>query len=243
MNNITITNKSKLQECLSKNVHYTTSDSYLSATQIGDDFKVWKDMCKAVQPLAYAVGEAHQNHADPKEAMSALVNKMKEFLAVIGPMSLYDAEGNAHDAKVTIDDEFTNGLSFVCATYAGKEGKDEAPALQLARSQKRNAEKLLNEYSDVNGVDPATIEHLKNEVAEYDKKIKELLDTKDMSVPKFVPASEGAFRKNLENHIGRTLNRQKAKSWEEYQAEAEAKRKARRAKTAAKKAEKKAESK
>lgn len=234
-----IMNKERMQRQLVEVVRFTKGNT-LNTDKIGEDFKVWKAISATVQEYAYPVYEAIENHAKSEEAMSELLNKgIKPMLTELGALKLYDKDGTAHDAPITIDDDFMAGLASVCANYAGKMGKKESTQLGFVRSQYANVSRTLRDYEGKNGVNPEAIEELKAKKEEYQKQIDALLATPDESIPQPVPASDASFRKALEIHMGRTLTQQKAQTWEEYQAKKEEKRLARRKKTADKRAEKK----
>lgn len=243
MNNNTITNKTQLQTQLVNCTRYTVKNS-LNKDKIGEaDFAVWKKLVSDIQPSAYKVYEAKENHAPKAEKqalMADVINAVKPILAEMGTIHLYDATGVAHDATITIDEDFIEALADVCTMYAGKPGKTETPRLQLVRSQLANANRLIRDYEGKNGVNPDTIANLKKEAEDYQAEINRLMDTADESKPTPVPAGDSSFRKQFEIHMGRTISQQKAKSWEQYQAEKEAKREERRNKNKAKRAAQKA---
>lgn len=238
-----IINKIRVQEQLVNNVRFTR-DNTLNADKIGDDFKVWKGIASNVQTYAYKVYEAQENHEDSSAHMNALIeNGIRPMLEELGDLKLFDKDGTAHDVAITIDDNFKKGLAEVCAKYAGKMGKKESTQLGFVRSQLSNVNRTLRDYEGKNGINPEAIESLKAQKAQYEEQIDTLLATPDESIPQPVPAGDSSFRKALEIHMGLTLTQQKAKTWEQYQAEKEAKRQARRAQTKAKREAKKAESK
>lgn len=239
MNNTIITNKTALQTALVNCTRFTVQNS-LNKDKIGEsDFTAWKTLVSSIQPSAYKVYEAKANHATKAEKqalMSDVINAVKPVLKEMGTIYLYDATGVAHESTITIDDDFIESLADVCTMFAGKSGKTETPRLQLVRSQLSNTNRLIRDYEGKNGVNPDTITRLKEEAANYEAEIKHLMSIADESKPTPVPAGDSSFRKQFEIHMGRTISNQKAKSWEEYEAEKEAKRAERREKNKAKKA-------
>jgi hypothetical protein len=232
-----IVNKIRMQEQLVNAVRFTKNNA-LNSDKIGDDFSAWKSIASTVQPYAYKVYEAMENHEDTTAPMSALIeNGIKPMLAELGTLKLYDKDGTAHDVAITIDDNFKTALANVCANYAGKMGKKESTELGFVRSQLNNVSRTLRDYEGKNGINPEAIESLREQKEQHEARIAELLATPDESVPEPVPVGDASFRKALEVHMGRTLTQQRAKTWEQYQEEKEAKRKERRAATKAKKAE------
>lgn len=246
MMNNSITNKTRLQEALVDSTRYTVGNA-INKDKIGEaDFAVWKTIVSSIQPSAYKVYEAEENHAPIKtqEAlMSDVIEAVKPVLREMGTIHLYDATGVAHDATITIDDDFIRALAKVCVKFAGKLGKKETPRLQLVRSQLANTNRLLRDYKGTNGVNPDAIAKLENDAVEYEAEIKTLLNTADESKPTPVPNGDSSFRKQFEIHMGRTISRQAAKSWEEYEAEKAARKEKRKAQAKARKEAKKAQSK
>lgn len=237
MNTNTIVSKTALKDCLVYNNRFRSGN--ISAEQIGaEDFATWKSLVLDLHKSAYKVYEAQENHAPVADLKSATIESVKTILSAIGDLTLTDKDGNVHGASIVIDDEFVSAIGDLCSNYAGKLGNDDAPELQLVLSKKRNAENLLKQYAKLNGVNPDTIKAIEDEIDELTARKEELLKTPDMSKKKPVIASESAFRSAFERHLARTIEGQKAQSWEEYEAAKEARRKARREATKAKKAAK-----
>ena len=230
----TITNQGNFQAHLVNNVRFTVNNS-LNSDKVGSDFTAWKTIASHVQSYAYKVYEASENHESLDAPMSTLINEaIKPMMASIGTLKLYAQDGTAHDVPVTIDDDFIKALSIICIKHAGKVGKKESVALDFVRSQLRNAQTSLRKYEKLNGVNPEAIESLRAQVKQYTDEINARLETPDESVPQPMPAGDASFRKALEIHMGRTLTKQQAMSWEAYQAAKEAKKAERRAATKAK---------
>lgn len=216
--------KTAMIDCLIDNNRF--NNRRINAEQIGaKDFRTWTNLMADLHKVAYKVYEATENHTDTEAPRSDLFKHVKLILSVIGDLELVDKDGNTHKAPVTIDDKFANDIADLCANYAGKIGKDKAPELQYNESKLANARTMLKKYQALNGVNPDAIKALEDEIAELEEEHDDLMNTPDMCKGKPTVASPGTFRQKFEAHLARTIEGQKAKSWEEYQEEKAAKKK------------------
>lgn len=238
MMNNTIIAKTALLDSMIYNNRF--ANKTITAAQIGaEDLKTWTDLVNDLHKHAYAVYEAQENHvSDRADLNTSLFNSVKTIIAAIGDLSFTDAHGNEHKAPMVINDNFCKDLMELATKYAGRMGKDKAPELQLIESQISNTRKTLNQYENINGVNPDTIANLKAQLEELQAKKADLMNTADMCKDKPAIASPATFRKAFEHHLARAIEGQKAQSWEEYEAAKAARKAARKARHAAQKAEK-----
>ena len=218
-----------LQDCLIQNNRY--AGVRLNADHLGaENLKAWNTLVNDLHSAAYSVYVTCENNGLTVESASvdksAVYTAIRAILAEVG-------EVNGH--KLCANEE----LATLIIGYAGKRANSDSPELQLCLSRLRNRMKELAEYEQTNGVNPATIQALKDEIEELSKQKKALLDSPDNRIKVATRSSANAFRLEVEHKLARAISEQKAKTWEELEAEAEAKRKERRAKTAAKKQAKK----
>ena len=228
-NKITVSNTT-LQDCLINNNRY--AGVRLNADQLGaENLKAWNDLMVSLHSVAYSVYAFCENNGLTVESStvnkSDVYNALRAILAVIG-------EVNGH--KLYANEE----LATLIIGYAGKRANADSPELQLCLSKLRNRQKELAEYENTNGVNPASIKKMREEIEKLQEEKSDLLKSPDNRIKVATRSSANAFRLEVEHKLARAIANQKAKTWEELEAEAEAKRKERRAKTAAKKAEKKA---
>lgn len=239
----TIVSRTAFFDCIIYNNRFTGRK--LNADQIGaEDFAIWKEGIIDLHKKAYAVYECNENHTHNADAMSALFAEVKSVLDAIGNLSFADKDGNTHNAPITIDDNFVNGLMAVVANYAGRIGKKKAAEVELIESKIRNNKTLLAKYSALNGVNPDAIAHLEAEIEEFEDELDTLKNTPDMIIDKPVIANPETFRKYFEHHLARVIEKQSAQSWEEYEAAKAARKAASKAKAKeARKAKRQAEAK
>jgi len=229
MNNNTMTvSASTLQDCLTNNNRY--ANIRLNADQLGaENLKVWSALVNDLHSAAYSVYALCENNGLTVESdsvdKSAVYNAVRVILAAIGVV-------NGH--KLCANEE----LVTLIIGYAGKRANSDSPELQLCLSKIRNRQKELAEYENTKGVNPETIQNLRNEIEKLTEEKKALIDSPDNRIRVATRSTANAFRLEVEHRLARAISDQKAKTWEELEAEAEAKRKERRAKTAAKKAQK-----
>lgn len=227
----TITNKTALINCIIDNESF--KGRRVNASQIGAvDFRLWKDLMGSVHTPAYNVYKAQEDH-EPKEVIEkfkdATVDAVKEVFKELGDLYLLDADGKPHATPIKVDADFVAVIEELCSKYAGRVGTQKAVELQIVESQISNNNKLLKQYEELNGVKEETIEKIKKELEELDKEKARILELPDMRKGRPEMTSLDTFRLQLENHIGRFLKGEKAKSWEEKQAEDEKKKAERKA--------------
>lgn len=222
-----------LQDCLNQNNRF--ANIRLTADQLGaENLKAWNDLVNTLHSAAYSVYAFCENNGLTVESdsvdKSAVYTAIRAILAEIG-------EVNGH--KLCANEE----LATLIIGYAGKRANADSPELQLCLSKIRNRQKELAEYENTNGVRPESIQAMKDEIAKLTEDKQALLSSPDNRIKVATRTTATAFRLDVEHKLARAIADQKAKTWEELEAEAEAKRKERRAKTTAKKQAKKAESK
>lgn len=225
--NITTTNA--LTDCIVDNNRFATHK--ITAEQIGaENFRNWKDLIADLHRVAYiAYTECENNNLTVESTnvdLTPIFNSLRTILAQFGEVNGHKLSANAELATLIIG-------------YSGKRANVDSPELQLVNSKIRNRTKELADYENTNGVNPESIKALKDELAELKNKKAELIAEPDNRIKKPTRASADMFRLEVEHRLARVITEQKAKTWEELEAEAESKRQARRAKTAAKRAAKK----
>lgn len=233
MNNKITVSATTLQDCLINNNRY--AGVRLNADQLGaENLKGWAGLMTDLHSAAYSVYAFCENNGLTVE--SATVNKTEVYNAL---RAILAAIGDVNGHKLYANEE----LATLIIGYAGKRANADSPELQLCLSKIRNRQKELAEYENTNGVNPASIQKMKEEIAELIEEKSALLNSPDNRIKVATRSSANAFRLEVEHKLARAIANQQAKTWEELEAEQEAKRKERRAKTAAKKAEKKSASK
>lgn len=225
MKNNNNTTMSTIAECLVFNNRFARK--MLTADQLGPELhKSWIDSVKALHKAAYDVAEKCENDHAQSDAITvdktALYDALRAILATVG-----DVKGH----KLFANDE----LATLIIGYANKRANQDSPELQFVRSQISNNKKTLRDYENIAGVNPETIQSLKDTIAELEEKRDALIDEVDNRIQVVISTSPNAFRLDVEHAIARAISEQKAKTWEELEAEKEARRQARRAKTKEKK--------
>ena len=221
-----VTTTTALVDCIVDNNRFATRK--LTAEQLGaENFRNWKDLIADLHRVAYiAYSECENNDLAIDSAnidLSPIFNSLRTILAQFGEVNGHKLSANAELATLIIG-------------YSGKRANADSPELQLVNSKIRNRTKELAEYENTNGVNPESIKALKDELAELKDKKSELLEEPDNRIKKPTRTSTDMFRLEVEHRLARVVAEQKAKTWEELEAEAEAKRQARRAATKAKRA-------
>lgn len=220
-----VTSTTALVDCLVDNNRFATRK--LTADQLGaENFRNWKDLLADLHRVAYMTYADCENNDlttdSPNIDLTPVFNALRVVLAQLGEVNGHKISANAELATLIIG-------------YSGKRGNVDSPELQLCLSKIRNRQQELEKYENTNGVNPEAIESLKAELEKLQDEKAELLASPDNRIKKPTRSSADAFRLEVEHRLARLIADQKARSWEELEAEAEAKRQARRAKTAAKK--------
>lgn len=233
----TITSKTALINCIIDNVSF--KNRKINAEQIGaENFRVWKDYMTDCHKLAYNLYRLTEDHADKSEKTKAkdnLINKIKDIFAEMGDIYLLDKDGNKHATPIKVNDDFVNDIVDLASKYAGKVGTNKAPELQLIESKIRNNKDLLSKYEKLNGVKAETIAAIEQELETLATQKEDLENLPDMKTGRPMMSGAETFRREFEQHLGRFIKGQKAKTWEEKEAEDAAKKAARKAKKAANK--------
>lgn len=207
----------------------------LTADHIGaDNFNTWKSLVSALQNEAYHIYCKCENDNLAEETkhlnLDGVFNAIRDIFNEFG-------EINGHKIKPTAE------FATLIIGYSGKRANSDAPELQLCASRIKNRQAELKLLKATNGVNPDAIAHVEAEIEALNAEKAVLLATPDMRTKAPTRAAADTFRLEVEHRFARLISDQKAKTWEELEAEKEAARQARRAKTAEKKAAKKAESK
>lgn len=229
-NTKTFTN-STLADCLVDNNRFATRK--LTADQLGaENFRGWNNLIDELHKVAYSVYSKCENDDIAKATsvlnLEPLFTSIRKVLTLVGDI-------NGHKVFPTAE------LATLIIGYSGKRANADSPELQLVLSKIRNRKKELAEYKDTNGVRPETIKAMEDEIVELEDKKAELLAEPDNRIKKPTRTSTAMFRLEVEHRLARVIADQKAKSWEELEAEEEARKAERKAKAKARKAAKKAE--
>lgn len=222
---------STIAECLVDNNRFATRK--LTADQLGaESFRSWTDSISKLHLAAYSIYAKCENdnisQATEHLDLTPLFDVIRSILEGIGDI-------NGHKVYPTAE------LATLIIGYSGKRANADSPELQLVLSKIRNRKKELAEYKDTNGVKPETIKAMEDEIVELEDKKAELLTEPDNRIKKPTRTSTAMFRLEVEHRLARVIADQKAKSWEELEAEEEARKAERKAKAKARKAAKKAE--
>lgn len=215
-----------LVDCLADNNRYASKK--LTADQIGaENLSTWKALISKLHSECYYIYCKCENDNLAEETknldMSGVYDAIRVILAEIG-------EVNGHAIRANAE------LATLLVGYSGKRGNQDAPALQLCTSRINNRKKELKLLEATNGANPDAIAHVKEEIAALEAEKSELLASPDMRIKAPTRASSEAFRLDVEHRFARVISDQKAKTWEELEAEVQARKDA---KKAAKKAAKK----
>lgn len=224
-NNITISGTT-LQDCLVLNNRF--ANVRITADQIGaEGLKEWSTLLDSLHKAAYSVYalcESNNMTADSDSVdKSEVYSVLHTILSVIG-----DVKGH----KFRANEE----LATLIISYSGKRANSDSPELQLCLSRLRNRQRELTEAQKYNGVNPDFIKMVKEEIERLNEEKSALLAQPDSRIKVPTRTTENAFRLEVEHRLARAISDQRAKSWEQLEAEAEALRLERRGKTAAKKA-------
>lgn len=216
---------STIAECLVFNNRFASDK--LTADQLGAELhKSWVDSVKALHSAAYSVAVKCENDHAQSDAITvdktALYTALRAILATIGDV-------NGH--KLYAND----ALATLIIGYANRRANQDSPELQFVRSQISNNKKTLATYETTAGVNPETIQNLKDSISALEEKRDALIAEADNRIKVVTRTSFNAFRLDVEHALARAISEQNAKTWDELEAEVEARRQARRANTKAKK--------
>jgi hypothetical protein len=218
-----------LQDCLSYNNRF--ANAKLNADQLSaENLKTWSTLVADLHKAAYGVYEFCENNdlkaEDESVNKDAVYSALRAILAELGEVKGYKLHAN-------------DALAINVIGYAGKRGNDDSPALQLCLSKIRNNTTLLDKYSKLNGVSEETIAAIKKDIETLEQEKAVLLAAPDNRIKKPTRTSATMFRLEVEHRLARAINDQKAKSWEQLEAEEKArkdkKKQARKDKAAAEK--------
>lgn len=206
-----------LQDCLTQNNRF--ANVKLNSDQLGDqNLKAWNALINDLHCAAYSVYAFCENNGLTVESDS--VNKSDVYNAI---RAILAEIGDVKEHKLYANEE----LATLIIGYAGKRANSDSPELQLCLSKIRNRQKELGEYENTNGVRPETILAMRKEIAKLTEEKQALLDSPDNRIKVPTRTTASAFRLEVEHRLARAINEQKAKSWEELDAE-DAKRKQQR---------------
>ena len=216
-----------LQDCLSYNNRF--ANVKLSAEQLSaENRKKWTSLVTALHEAAYGVYVFCENNdlkvEDESVNKDAVYEALRAILSELGEVKGYKIHAN-------------EALAINVIGYSGKRANSDSPALQLCLSKIRNNKTLLEKYAKLNGVQPETITKLEEEQKELEQEKQALLDSPDNRIKKPTRSTATTFRLEVEHRLARAIDDQKAKTWEQLDAEEKARKDA---KKAAKKAQKQA---
>lgn len=231
---MTIVNKTALVDCITFNNRF--GNKKLTADQIGaEDLHNWKSLLSDLHKAAYSVYVMCENDEPTEEDLTALdmtavYNALRKLYAEMGNV-------NGHAMHVT-----AKAATLAVAKSGHGNGNWYHPDLQYAMSRLSNAKRLLRNYEETNGVNPEAITAQKTLIDSIQDEIDELKATPDKWHKTATRTNPETFRADMERSIARAINGQKAKTWDELEAE-EAARKEKKKKTrsAAQKAKREAE--
>ena len=224
-----VTTTSALVDCIVDNNRFATRK--ITAEQIGaENFRNWKELIADLHRVAYSIYADCENNdlaIDSKSVnLSPVFESLRTVLAQFGEVNGHKLTANAELATLVIG-------------YAGKRSNVDSPELQFVNSKIRNRTKELAQYENTKGINPEYIANLKTEIEDLKAERTELLEKPDNRIKAPTRTNVDAFRLEVEHRLARVVAEQKAKSWEDLEAEAEAIRQARKAHKKAKKAAKK----
>lgn len=221
-----IINKTSLVDSLVFNNRF--GNKKLTAVQIGaEDLHIWESLITNLHKVSYEVYVLCENDNPTEEDLSALdmtkvYNALRDILAQIGDI-------NGHKMYVTTK------MATLCVAKSGTgNGNWYAPELQFKMSQLSGAKRTLRDYQKTNGINPDSIKELETLIDTYEDEVSELKNTPDMWRKIATRTSANAFRSDVERTIARAISGQKAKTWDELEAEDKARKEDRKAKRKAK---------
>lgn len=203
-----------LQDCLSYNNRF--GSKRLNAEQLGaENLKAWNMLLADLHNAAYSAYVFAENNDLKVESdavdKTAIFTALKAIFAEIGEVKGYKLHANETIAVLMIG-------------YAGKRGNKDSADLQFCLSKLRNRKTELEKFEQTNGVNPDTIQHLKDEIAELEAEKKTLLEAPDNRIKQPTRTPFATFRLEAEHRIARVIDGQQAKSVEELEAEDKARK-------------------
>jgi hypothetical protein len=224
MNNKIITSTTALVDCIVDNNRFATRK--LNAEQIGaENLRNWKDLINTLHKESYIVYAECENNDlsadDPSLNLTPVFSALRSILAEFGEVNGHKLFANTELATLVIG-------------YSGKRGNLDSPALQLCNSKLGNRRRELAKFEKTNGVNPDAIKALQDEIADLEAERDDLIDSPDNRIKEPTRTTADAFRLDVEHRLARVIAEQKAKTWEQLEAEDAARKAERRAKTKAK---------
>lgn len=224
-NNI-ITTKTALVDSLVFNNRF--GNKKLTGDQIGaENLHNWKNLVEALHKASYDVYVLCENDEPTEEDLAALdMSKVYEALR-----NIYAQIGEVNGHKMYV----TSKIATLCVAKSGTgNGNWYAPDMQFAMSKLSNAKKLLRDYQKTNGVNPEAIKEQEDLIESISDEIATLKDTPDMWHKTATRVKPESFRADVERSIARAIAGQKAKTWDELEAEEQKRKDDRKAKRQAK---------
>ena len=215
-----------IANCLVYNNRFASAK--LNAEQLSPDtLKEWTDSITSMHKAAYSVAVKCENEQvkleNPTIDKGELYAAIRTTLAIIG-------EVNGH--KLYAND----AIATLIVGYANRRANEDSPALQLVKSKISNNKRLLAVYEKTNGVNPDSIQSIKDEIDTLTNERDALIAEADNRHKVVTRTSAAAFRLDVEHLFARIITEQAAKTWEQLEAEAEARKAERNARAKARKA-------
>lgn len=217
-----------IANCLVYNNRF--ANAKLNAEQLSpDSLKEWTDAVASLHKSAYSVAVKCENEQvkleNPTIDKGELYESIRTALAIIGEVNGHRLHSN-------------DAIATLIVGYANRRANADSPALQLVNSRINNNKRLLAVYEKTAGVDPASIQNIKDEIETLENERATLLSEADNRHKVVTRTSANAFRLDVEHLFARIITDQSAKTWEELEAEKAARNAERRAKAKARKAKK-----
>ena len=188
----------------------------LNAEQLSaEHFDEWKTLINALRKEAYTVYAYCENNNMKVEESNADFTQIFNCMRVIN-----DAIGEVNGFKLVSN----MATAVLIVGYAGKRGIIKANELKFCEECIRNRKSELKKSKELNGVNPEYIASLEADIEKLEAQRDELIATADQKTKEPTMQNENAFRLEVENLYARSINEQKAKSYEQLLAEAEARR-------------------
>ena len=225
----TIVNKTALVDSLQFNNRF--GNKKLLAEHIGaEDLHNWKQLITNLHKAAYDVYVLCENDEPTEEDLTgldltAVYDALREIYAQIG-------EVNGHKMYVT-----AKAATIIIGKAGSGNGNWYHPDLQFAMSKLSNAKKLLRNLKETNGANPEAIKEQEEAIETITDEITALKNQPDMWHKTATRIKTETFRADVERTIARAIAGQKAKTWDELEAEEAARKEARKNKRRAKRQE------
>ena len=218
----TIVNKTALVDSLQFNNRF--GNKKLMSKDIGaEDMHNWKQLITNLHKAAYDVYVLCQNEEPTEEDLTgldltAVFDALREVYTQIG-------EVNGHKMYVT-----AKAATLIIGKSGTGNGNEYHPDLQFAMSKKSNAQTYLHKLSKIEGVNPEALDEQQRIIEAADEEIAALKNQPDMWKKVPTRTKPEAFRADVERYIANVIKCQKAKTWEQLEAEEAARKEAKKQK-------------